>query len=212
MAATGLQSQFRRSPPYASCIARLPDCGHHDAFTTPTFASRRSPRFPLLLLAGAAAAQEQRSSRRLPRQSVQPRRAAGAAAHDSEQPPASAAAQWRRPTPAISRAPRPHGKCAAPAHRHASSNCSTATSSSRCSSSACRTTPNIASSSWAPRADRPPARPARDGAAGAGQCAAGRRARQPLRRVRSRAASECARRAARARQRSGGRPDPECGE
>src|ERR1035437_3688873 len=34
MAARGLQSQFRRSPPYASCIDRCRTV-HHDAFTTP---------------------------------------------------------------------------------------------------------------------------------------------------------------------------------
>ena len=204
MAAYGLQSQFRRSPPYASCIDRCRTV-HHDAFTTPNShrGARRACRAAAGRRRGGAGAA---FLRRLPRQSVQPRRAAVAAA------PARAAVKrtsrtWRRPTPAICRCASTAWKARCASSPARSSNCSTATSSSRCSSSACRTTPSIASSSSAPRADCPPARAtARDVAAGAGQCAAGRRARQPLRRVRSGAASECARRAARARQRSGGRP------
>ena len=156
MAAIGLQSQFRRSPPYASLYRPLPDCVHHDAFTTPNShrGARRACRAAAGRRRGGAGAA---FLARLPRQSVQPRRAAGAAAPERAaaggRSRAGGAGRHRRRQRRASTASKV--RCASSPAR--SSNCSTATSSSRCSSSACRTTPSIASSSSAPRADCPPA-------------------------------------------------------
>ena len=111
----------------------------------------------VLLLAGAAAAQEQRSS--------------GGFLDNlfsRGEPPRSSARRTsvrrtsiksRKPIPAICPSASTAWKVRCASSPAPSSNCSTATSSSRCSSSACRTIPSIASSSWAPRADYPPAQP-----------------------------------------------------
>ncbi len=76
MTAIGPQSQFRRSPPYATCIDRC-RAVPHDAFTTPNShrGARRACRAAAGRRRGGAGAA---LVARLPRQSVQPRRALAA--------------------------------------------------------------------------------------------------------------------------------------
>ena len=206
----GLQSQFGRSPPYASCIAATGLCIMTRSRHRIRIAALAALPL-LLLLAGPAGAQEQRSSggfldnlfsrgdQPSRRQAEPPSQAQGEQPRVAQADSADVGSRIDRLESALRQLT---GTIEDLQHQNQ-------VLQMQLQADADRYRVSLPATRLQGRAAGGGAT-ARDVDAAAGQRAAGRHARQPRRRVQSGAASECARRTARARQRNGRRSAAEC--